>query len=62
MDLVSMTGGTVPVTAGMIDIYLLAAMLTLINMSAFSLCSALLDVGDNLFVRTRHSVRKPLKV
>jgi hypothetical protein len=62
MDLVSMTGRTVPVTAGMIDIYLLAATFTLINMSAFGLCSALLDVGDNLFVRKRHSVRKPLKV
>ena len=62
MDLVSMTGGTVPVTAGMIDIYLLAAMLTLINMSAFSLCSALLDVRDDLFVRMRHSVREPFQV
>jgi hypothetical protein len=62
MDLVSVTGRAVPVTAGMIDIYLFAATFTLINMSAFSLCSALLDVADNLFVRKRHSAREPLQV
>jgi hypothetical protein len=37
-------------------------MLTLVDMSAFSLCSALLDVGDDLFVRKRHSAREPLQV
>ena len=62
MDLVSMTGRAVPVTAGMIDIYLFATTFTLINMSAFSLCSALLDVGDDLYVGKRHSVRKPFQV
>jgi hypothetical protein len=34
MDLVSVTGRAVPVTAGMIDINLLAATLTLVNMPA----------------------------
>ena len=60
--LVSVTGRAVPVTAGMIDINLLAAMLALVNMSAFSLCSALLDVGYDLFVRKRHSIGEPLQV
>jgi hypothetical protein len=62
MDLVFVTGRAVPVTAGMIDINLFAATLTLINMSAFSLCPALLDVGDNLFVRKRHSVRELFQI
>jgi hypothetical protein len=62
MDLFSMTGRAVPVTAGMIDINFFAAMLTLVNMSALSLCSALLDIGDNLFVRKRHSVRELFQV
>jgi hypothetical protein len=64
MDLVSMTGRAVPVTAGMIDIYLFAAIFTLINMSALGLCSApmYIGVGYNLFVRKRHSVREPLQV
>jgi hypothetical protein len=53
-DLVSVAGRAVPVTAGMIDIDLFAAMTTPINMPAFGLCSALLDVGYRLFVRGEH--------
>lgn len=62
MDLVSVTGRAVPVTAGMIDINLLAATLTLVNMSAFSFCSALLDVGYDLFVRNALTYCSFLKI
>ena len=62
MYLVSVTGRAVPVTAGMIDINLLAATATLVNMSAHSLCSALLDVRYRPFVRNRHSAREPFEV
>ena len=48
--LVSVAGRAVPVTAGMIDINLLAATATLVDMSAPGLCSALLDVRYRLFV------------
>ena len=48
--LVSVAGRAVPVAAGVIDIYLFTAMLTLVNVSAFGLCSALLDVVYGLGV------------
>ncbi|MFH1076977.1 MAG: hypothetical protein V1753_09140 [Pseudomonadota bacterium] len=62
MDLVSVTGRSVPFTAGMIDVNFLSAALTPVNMSALGLCSALLDVGDDLFVRKRHLSGKPIQV
>jgi len=62
LDRVPVTGRAVPVAAGVIDLHLLAAPLTLVHMSAVGLRSALLDVQEGLWVRTRHAAREPLQV
>ena len=62
MDLIFVTSRAMSVPAGMIDINLFTASVTMINMPAHRLCSALLDVSDGSFMRSEHGTREPLQV
>jgi hypothetical protein len=50
------------VTAGVVDINLLAAIMTMINMTAHRFGSALLDVVYCFFMRSKHCPREALQV
>ena len=61
-SLIFVTSRAMSVPAGMIDINLFTTSVTMINMPAHRLCSAVLDVSDGSFMRSQHGTREPFQV